>query len=102
VLVQATSWHRRPDGKVELIPTQPSYMPDFSRDLENPSPNLSPTRREALIFPPSLSPTRCANAGKGVRGLGLTLAFPHNVKSQSYMQPSLTCAHVAAGRSNLF
>jgi large exoprotein involved in heme utilization and adhesion len=43
VLVPATSWHRRPDGKVELITTQPSYM-----------------------------------------------------------QPSLTCAHVAAGRSKLF
>jgi filamentous hemagglutinin family protein len=26
VLVQATSWRRRPDGKVELIATQPSYM----------------------------------------------------------------------------
>jgi hypothetical protein len=48
---------------------------DFSWDLENPSPNLSPTRREALTFPPSL-------VGKGVRGLGFTLAFPHNVKSQ--------------------
>ncbi|WP_239730041.1 TonB-dependent receptor [Nodularia sphaerocarpa] len=48
---------------------------DFSRDLENPSPNLSPARREALNFPPSL-------VGKGVRGLGFTLAFPHNVKSQ--------------------
>ncbi|ABA23782.1 Tetratricopeptide TPR_4 [Trichormus variabilis ATCC 29413] len=63
---------------------------DFSRDLENPSPNLSrqllqvgkaaqrtgsPARREALKFPPSL-------VGKGVRGLGFALAFPHNVKSQ--------------------
>ncbi|MBD2252848.1 CHAT domain-containing protein [Nostoc parmelioides FACHB-3921] len=48
---------------------------DFSRDLENPSPNLSPARREALNFPPSL-------LGKGVRGLGFALAFPHNVKSQ--------------------
>ncbi|MBD2504723.1 hypothetical protein [Anabaena azotica] len=28
--------------------------PDFSRDLEDLSPNLSPTRREALISPPSL------------------------------------------------
>jgi hypothetical protein len=53
------------------------YYTDFSRDLENPSPNLSPTRREALTFPPSL-------VGKGVRGLGFTLAFPHNVKSQMY------------------
>jgi hemoglobin-like flavoprotein len=30
---------------------RPDYKPDFSRDLENPSPNLSPARREALIFP---------------------------------------------------
>ncbi|TVP60854.1 MAG: hypothetical protein EA343_16240 [Nodularia sp. (in: Bacteria)] len=43
---------------------------DTIRDLENPSPNLSPARREALNFPPSL-------VGKGVRGLG----FPHNQKS---------------------
>ncbi|MBE9201148.1 MULTISPECIES: RluA family pseudouridine synthase [unclassified Nodularia (in: cyanobacteria)] len=50
-------------------------LPDFSRDLENPSPNLSPARREALNFPPSLP-------GKGVRGLGFALAFPHNVTSQ--------------------
>ncbi|MDB9374371.1 RluA family pseudouridine synthase [Nodularia sphaerocarpa] len=50
-------------------------LPDFSCDLENPSPNLSPARREALNFPPSL-------VGKGVRGLGFALAFPHNVKSQ--------------------
>ncbi|MEH1811251.1 MAG: asparagine synthetase B family protein, partial [Nostoc sp.] len=36
--------------------------------LENLSPNLSPTRGEALNFPPSL-------AGKGVRGLGLKSQF---------------------------
>ncbi|MDM9583714.1 hypothetical protein [Nostoc sp. GT001] len=48
---------------------------DFSRDLENPSPNLSPTRREALISPPSLQ-------GKGAGGLGFPLAFPHDVKTQ--------------------
>lgn len=35
----------------------------FLRNLENPSPNLSPFRGEALNFPPSL-------VGKGVRGLG--------------------------------
>ncbi|BAY74447.1 tetratricopeptide TPR_4 [Nostoc linckia NIES-25] len=29
-------------------------LPDFSRHVENPSPNLSPARREALISPPSL------------------------------------------------
>ncbi|MCF4967305.1 hypothetical protein CV014_09415 [Nostoc sp. CMAA1605] len=46
------------------------FNPDFSRDLENPSPNL-----RGFNFPPSL-------VGKGVRGLGFTLTFPHNVKSQ--------------------
>ncbi len=48
---------------------------DFSRDLENLSPNLSPRRREALNSPPSL-------VGKGAGGLGSALAFPHDVKSQ--------------------
>jgi hypothetical protein len=45
--------------------------PDFSRDLENLSPNLSPTRREALNSPPSL-------VGKGAGGLG----FPHDLNCQ--------------------
>ncbi|MEH2054573.1 MAG: 1-aminocyclopropane-1-carboxylate deaminase/D-cysteine desulfhydrase [Nostoc sp.] len=44
----------------------------FSWHLENLSPNLSPTRGEALIFPPTL-------VGKGVRGLGFAL---DEVKSQ--------------------
>jgi hypothetical protein len=44
----------------------------FSRDLENLSPNLSPSRREALNSPPSLP-------GKGAGGLGLALIFPHGV-----------------------
>ncbi|RCJ23184.1 hypothetical protein A6S26_01100 [Nostoc sp. ATCC 43529] len=48
---------------------------DFSRYLENLSLNLSPCRRETLNFPPSLE-------GKGARGLGQSLAFPHNMKSQ--------------------
>jgi hypothetical protein len=48
---------------------------DFSRDLENLSLNLSPTRRETLNLPSSL-------VGKGVRGLGQSLAFLHDVKSQ--------------------
>lgn len=42
----------------------------FLRYLENPSPNLSPFRGEALNFLPSL-------VGKGVRGLG---HFPHNLR----------------------
>ncbi len=40
---------------------------------------VAPTRREALTFPPSL-------LGKGVRGLGFALAFPHNVKSQEHLE----------------
>ncbi|WP_448266878.1 nSTAND1 domain-containing NTPase [Nostoc sp. DSM 114159] len=48
---------------------------DFSRDLENLSPNLSPARREALNSPPSL-------VGKGAGGLGLALAFPHDLNCQ--------------------
>jgi hypothetical protein len=43
--------------------------------MENLSLNLSPTRRETLNFPPYL-------VGKGVRGLGFSLAFPHDLKSQ--------------------
>jgi hypothetical protein len=35
-------------GNEEDVPS------DFSRDLENPSPNLSPCRGEALTFPPSI------------------------------------------------
>jgi hypothetical protein len=34
--------------------------------------------REALIFPPSL-------LGKGVRGLGFSWTFPHDVKSHNTM-----------------
>jgi hypothetical protein len=37
--------------------------------------NLSPTRRETLNFPPSL-------VGKGVRGLGFSSAFPHDLNCQ--------------------
>jgi len=47
---------------------------DFSRDLENLSPNLSPFRREALNSPPSLP-------GQGAGGLGLAVIFLHAVKS---------------------
>jgi hypothetical protein len=39
-------------------------------------PFLSPCRREAFIFPPSL-------LGKGARGLGFWWIFPHGVKSQA-------------------
>jgi DNA-binding CsgD family transcriptional regulator len=59
-----------------------NFVPDFSRDLENLSLNLSPTRRETLNLPPS----RC---GKGVRGLGFSSAFPHDVKSQNFVPISI-------------
>ncbi|MEH1923898.1 HdeD family acid-resistance protein [Nostoc sp.] len=48
---------------------------DFSRYLENLSLNLSPCRRETLNFPPS-------RFGKGARGLGQSLAFPHDLNCQ--------------------
>jgi ferredoxin-nitrite reductase len=46
----------------------------------NPSPNLSPARREALKFPPSL-------VGKGARGLGQAMILPHDMKSQLQQLP---------------
>ncbi|MEH1951248.1 MAG: hypothetical protein V7K77_30495 [Nostoc sp.] len=48
---------------------------DFSRYVENLSLNLSPCRRETLNFPPS-------RFGKGARGLGQSLAFPHDLNCQ--------------------
>ena len=53
---------------------------------KTPLPFLSPARREALDFPPSLP-------GKGVRGLGFALAFPHNVKSQLCVYSGLRNQH---------
>jgi hypothetical protein len=60
---------------VQSLNVLPVVETDFSRDLENLSLNLSPTRRETLNLPSSL-------VGKGVRGLGQSLAFLHDVKSQ--------------------
>jgi amino acid adenylation domain-containing protein/non-ribosomal peptide synthase protein (TIGR01720 family) len=54
--------------------------PDFSRNLENLSLNLSPTRRETLNLPAS-------HIGKGVRGLGFSSAFPHDLNCQQDSQP---------------
>ncbi|MGH1394633.1 MAG: ATP-grasp domain-containing protein [Trichormus sp.] len=59
-------------------------LPDFSRDIKNPSSNLSATNVEtfhetSLHIPPSL-------VGKGVRGLGFVWTFSHNVKSQEDLQ----------------
>jgi hypothetical protein len=51
---------------------------DFSRDLENLSPNLSPARREALNSPPSL-------VGKGAGGLGF-----HAKSQESTSTPTVT------------
>ncbi len=59
----------------------PVKLPDSS--MENPSPNLSPFRGEALNIPPSL-------VGKGVRGLGLNLTFSQNFKNQVKLPPKTT------------
>ncbi|WP_448265072.1 16S rRNA (cytosine(967)-C(5))-methyltransferase RsmB [Nostoc sp. DSM 114159] len=69
------------------LPENPVEFSDFSPDLQNLSPNLSPTRGEALNSPPSLvekgealnSPPSLL--GKGAGGLGFAL-IPKNVKSQ--------------------
>ncbi|MCC5668810.1 TonB-dependent receptor [Nostoc sp. CHAB 5784] len=69
-----------------FLPDSPSQAdkgvedPDFSPDLENSLPFLSPTRGEALNSPPSL-------VGKGARGLGSALVFPDNVKSSEQQVP---------------
>ena len=60
----------------EISSPEQALNSNFSRDVENLSPNLSPTKREALNSPPSL-------LGKGAGGLGLGLVFPHDVKSQA-------------------
>ncbi len=69
-----------PTLRTNLVIAQ--YGSDFSRDLENLSLNLSPTRRETLNLPPS-------RVGKGARGLGFSSAFPHDVKSQNTVQLAL-------------
>jgi len=51
--------------------------------LENLSPNLSPTRREALNSPPSHPFGEASYAGKGAGGLGLIWIFLDGVKSQA-------------------
>ncbi|MFN6531013.1 16S rRNA (cytosine(967)-C(5))-methyltransferase RsmB [Nostoc sp. ChiSLP03a] len=61
-------------GDALQLPENPVEFSDFSPDLENLSPNLSPTRGEALNSPPSL-------LGKGAGGLGFAL-IPNDVKSQ--------------------
>ncbi|MBE9207032.1 CHAT domain-containing protein [Nostoc sp. LEGE 06077] len=53
---------------------------NFSRNQKNPSPNLSPARREALTIPPSLR-------GKGARGLGTMIASSVELKIQKDYQP---------------
>jgi tRNA pseudouridine32 synthase / 23S rRNA pseudouridine746 synthase len=60
----------------------PNSAADFSRDLENLSLNLSPTRRETLNLPPTL-------VGKGVRGLGFSSAFPHDLNCQNSAEDTL-------------
>jgi hypothetical protein len=67
---------KRRKTKITELGFDENDISDFSRYLENLSLNLSPTRRETLNFPPS-------RFGKGARGLGQSLAFPHDVKSQN-------------------
>jgi acyl-CoA synthetase (AMP-forming)/AMP-acid ligase II len=69
------SWEAQNKTLPLLPPKVGRDRANFSREVENLSPNLSPTRREALNSPPSL-------LGKGAGGLGLRLVFPHDVKSQ--------------------
>ena len=69
------SWEAQNKTLPLLPPKVGGDRANFSREVENLSPNLSPTRREALNSPPSL-------LGKGAGGLGLGLVFPHDVKSQ--------------------
>lgn len=51
-------------------------VPNFSRDVKNPSPNFSPHREKALNSLPSLE-------RKGANGLGFTPSFPHDGKSHN-------------------
>ncbi|MBD2431345.1 MULTISPECIES: response regulator [Fischerella] len=60
------------DSEVNLLDDNQA---DFSQDLENLSPNLSPTRREALKIPPSIP-------GKEASGLGQAMIVPYEVKTQ--------------------
>ena len=63
-------WVIESEGGVEnLSPNSRLRLASLSLKLR------SPTRREALIVPPSLE-------GKGDRGLGFPWTFPHDVKSQ--------------------
>ena len=60
---------RRTNPSPNLSPKRREALkfPDFSRDLQDPSPNLSPIRREALISPPSLPLLRNASANGTLR-----------------------------------
>ncbi len=68
-------WLQALDVKEGMKILSPVNVDDFSRDLENLSPNLSPKRGEVLNSPHSL-------VGKGAGGLGFALALPDEVKSQ--------------------
>jgi amino acid adenylation domain-containing protein/non-ribosomal peptide synthase protein (TIGR01720 family) len=64
----ARGYWQRPELTNEKFINIPTILSDFLLDLENPSPNLSPIRREASEIPPSLQ-------GKGVRGLGFAKLY---------------------------
>ncbi|HIK03209.1 MAG TPA: ribosome assembly protein 4, partial [Trichormus sp. M33_DOE_039] len=65
--------------ETELSVAQKELISDsLDPSQENPSPNLSPKRREAYLIPPSL-------VGKGVRGLGQSLNLEINALIESLL-----------------
>jgi len=86
------SWEAQNKTLPLLPPKVGGDRANFSQEVENLSPNLSPTRREALNSPPwvkkRLRPLPSPEVGENERGgnsagrLGLGLVFPHDVKSQ--------------------
>lgn len=98
--VKSEFWHETLSEYQPLMPRvvdtevenngKPVPFADFSRDLENFSPNLSFVRREAFtladsakkVFPlPSSFTKGLGRGGNSAGGLGLAL-FPHGVKTQ--------------------
>jgi hypothetical protein len=86
-----------PQPYFNQVETTTAYqLTNFSPDMENLSPNLSPTRREALNSPPSLVGNRSDRRSsyedfsedEEAGGLGLEWVFPHSVKSQYQLKPS--------------
>ncbi|QSJ15774.1 hypothetical protein JYQ62_28850 [Nostoc sp. UHCC 0702] len=83
----------QPDPRLHGTPKTPQ-TPDFSRYLENPASIPLPYKERSFDFSPfprrelgapiklGLSPNLMGIRVRGAGGLGLALAFPHDVKSQ--------------------